>query len=54
MIRKSKKNKPFIDETKLASVVPGMLMSAKTLIEFDEEVTDPEIRASILGESLNR
>lgn len=36
MNRKNKRNKPIIDETILATVVPGMLMSAKTLLEFDD------------------
>ena len=36
MVRKNKRNKPVIDETKLAGALPGMLTSAKTLIEFGD------------------
>ena len=36
MGRKDKRKKPFIDETKLAAVLPGMLKSAQTLLEFDD------------------
>ena len=37
MVRKKKNKKPTIDEKKLATVVPGMLLSAKALIELEEK-----------------
>ena len=40
MVRKNKQKKPTIDEKKLATVVPGMLMSAKTLIELGDKEKD--------------
>ena len=39
-MRKNKQKKPTIDETRLATVIPGMLLSAKTLIEFGEKEKD--------------
>ena len=40
MVRKKKNKKPTIDEHKLATVVPGMLLSAKALIELGEKEKD--------------
>ena len=40
MVRKNKQKKLTIDEKKLATVVPGMLMSAKALIELGEKEKD--------------
>ena len=40
MVRKNKQKKPTIDENKLATVVPGMLISAKTLIELGDKEKD--------------
>ena len=40
MVRKNKQKKPTIDEKKLASVVPGMLLSAKALIELGDKEKD--------------
>ena len=39
-MRKNKERKPTIDENKLAAVVPGMLLSAKALIELGEKEKD--------------
>ena len=40
MVRKSKQKKPTIDENTLATVVPGMLLSAKALIELGDKEKD--------------
>ena len=39
-MRKNKQRKPTIDENKLATVIPGMLLSAKALIELGEKEKD--------------
>ena len=39
-MRKKKQRKPTIDEHKLATVVPGMLLSAKALIELGDKEKD--------------
>ena len=39
-MRKKKQRKPTIDEHKLATVVPGMLLSAKALIELRDKEKD--------------